>query len=196
MAGPRGSPPAISPPPPRPQSITVKDGEAQGTFPEVLNFPQVGPPPSIPAVPKHCPNVSQSSPQGNSFTSSTLPASSPSHRSSFPQLCSEPSVVSSQLRSLAPLLTPPPHPQAPCGLLLPHLLTPPTSPWLVPSSQQPPPQPRSLHSHFVRSASSSSASFALSPLLPGSRGRASRAPRGEGAGPPHLEAAEQRGSGP
>lgn len=68
----------------------------------------------------------------------------------------------------------------------PHLLTPPTSPGLFsPSSKQPPPQ--------TRTALSLPPTLSLPPR-PG--GRTFSSPGGEGAGPCHLAATEQRGSGP
>lgn len=194
-AGPEKSVCPLQPLPPSPYQPRLTKARAPSLGSLTSHRPALPPTPIIPATPTHCPNVLQSK---------TLPDSSPAHGSSFPQLCdslrtswSFPPNSSLLQTPHCPLLTSPlsqvlgrllllltfSYFQPPWGFFLlllsnPHLRHPQVSPFSPTSSPHPttPPQLYSRH-----------------PLLLAPRPRLPLT-WGEGAGPPHLAAAEQRGS--
>lgn len=156
----------------------------QGPCLRVFNSPQARRIPStIPAIPMLCPNVPQDSPRLLAGSLVFPPPALPSVLSSQLVPQPDPSAVPSS----------PPLSQALSRLLL--LLTashlqPRQGAFLLPQLRHARMSPLTPSSH------NSSRSAALLTSLPWPRGRASRAPGSEGAGPPHLRPQSSGAAGP
>ena len=93
---------------PLPLSVPATTGKVPGAFSGVPHFPQTRP---SPQPSQQSPRTVQMSPSHVHLTSRAIPDSSPAHPSSFPQLCSMPSVSSPpQLLSPPDTSTPSPRP--------------------------------------------------------------------------------------